>query len=62
MSLAIPVWLSGPDPYPGNRSWLCGQHVWKRLCVLHEDQEGEWHEATKEVGGSEQEGWQRAGV
>lgn len=64
MSPVIPVCLSGPDPHPGNRSWLCVQRVWKLLYVLHEDQEGEWHETTKEGGGvrSEQEVWQRVGV
>ena len=51
MSPVIPVCLSGPDPHPGSRSWLCVQRAWKLLCVLHEDQEGEWHETTKELGG-----------
>lgn len=64
MSPVIPVCLSGPDPHPGNRSWLRVQRAWKLLCVLHEDQQGEWHETTKEGGGvrSEQEVWQRVGV
>lgn len=53
MSPVIPVCLSGPDPHPGSRSWLCVQRAWKLLCVLHEDQEGEWHETTKELGGGQ---------